>query len=112
MCAGTESTIFECAQNIPGDHDCRHVEDIGVLCQTRNGNYYYAQTLFLSCYCPAENATDANDLVNIFKIVGYSLSGAVAVLTTSLTIVIITICYCNRRRKKLKRVESDYMCMQ
>ena len=31
-CNGGESSIFDCAQNIMGDHDCEHPEDAGVTC--------------------------------------------------------------------------------
>ena len=31
-CNGRESSIFDCNQNIIGDHDCEHHEDAGVFC--------------------------------------------------------------------------------
>ena len=31
-CNERESSIFDCAQNNMGDHDCEHHEDAGVIC--------------------------------------------------------------------------------
>ena len=32
-CSGRESSIFQCKHNIFGEHDCRHHEDAGVICE-------------------------------------------------------------------------------
>lgn len=32
MCTGNETNILECASQNPGDHDCTHFMDAGVIC--------------------------------------------------------------------------------
>ena len=31
-CIGRESTIFACSHRNYGEHDCKHYEDVGVIC--------------------------------------------------------------------------------
>ena len=33
-CAGTETSLQQCAANPIGDHNCGHIEDAGVRCET------------------------------------------------------------------------------
>uniref|UniRef100_A0A672JR32 SRCR domain-containing protein n=1 Tax=Sinocyclocheilus grahami TaxID=75366 RepID=A0A672JR32_SINGR len=32
ICSGSESSIFDCSKTKMGDHNCRHSEDVGVIC--------------------------------------------------------------------------------
>lgn len=34
-CAGTETSLFNCPGNPVGNHDCRHTEDVGVVCRSK-----------------------------------------------------------------------------
>uniref|UniRef100_A0A8C1KSK1 SRCR domain-containing protein n=1 Tax=Cyprinus carpio TaxID=7962 RepID=A0A8C1KSK1_CYPCA len=34
-CSGSESSIFDCSKTKMGDHNCRHSEDVGVVCSGR-----------------------------------------------------------------------------
>ena len=42
-CDGRESTIFACIHSNFGKHDCKHYEDVGVVCygESSKGNYKY-----------------------------------------------------------------------
>ena len=42
-CNGRESTIFACNHRNFGDHNCRHYEDVGVVCygESSRGKYTY-----------------------------------------------------------------------
>ena len=69
----------------------------------------------LLLYTRIIETTDSTDLANTFKIVGYSLSGAIVVLVVSLTLVIAVICCRRRRRRQMREArhdDGDYMCMQ
>ena len=46
-CNGGESSIFECSHRTFGEHDCKHNEDVGVVCfgQTSKGDYRRAITV-------------------------------------------------------------------
>uniref|UniRef100_A0A672JV58 SRCR domain-containing protein n=1 Tax=Sinocyclocheilus grahami TaxID=75366 RepID=A0A672JV58_SINGR len=35
ICSGSESSIFDCSKTKMGDHNCRHSEDVGVICSGR-----------------------------------------------------------------------------
>ena len=43
-CNGRESTIFTCSHRNFGEHDCRHYEDVGVMCygESSKGNHMFA----------------------------------------------------------------------
>jgi len=47
-CVGTEPTLSDCFHLGPGNHNCGHSEDVGVVCK---GNYHiaslYGEDLFL-----------------------------------------------------------------
>uniref|UniRef100_A0A8C1KT47 Soluble scavenger receptor cysteine-rich domain-containing protein SSC5D n=1 Tax=Cyprinus carpio TaxID=7962 RepID=A0A8C1KT47_CYPCA len=34
-CSGSESSIFDCSKTKMGDHNCRHSEDVGVVCSVQ-----------------------------------------------------------------------------
>ena len=35
-CRGNEDSIAMCIKSLTGDHDCRHTEDVGIVCQDSN----------------------------------------------------------------------------
>ncbi len=35
LCSGSESSIFKCNKRKMGDHNCKHNEDVGVICSGR-----------------------------------------------------------------------------
>ena len=49
-CNGRESSIFECSHRNFGEHDCKHYEDVGVVCygESSGGNCYI--TIFIIKY--------------------------------------------------------------
>ena len=38
-CSGTESTLLNCTHSGIGVTDCRHPEDVGIICQRSQGMY-------------------------------------------------------------------------
>ena len=39
-CSGSETNIFYCTHNALGSNDCRHSEDVGVLCAGSTSGEY------------------------------------------------------------------------